>query len=302
VRASIADSIRSKEALREKLTEARGKVADGFNVGYEAVQGQAEAARPAIMGLAERHEALRRGAANRIQGVKTLTLEHKRVVDEKFAKVMAPRLQAMSDESGLSLVDGSSLVNAHKALSVHVAGALKGYNIVANHDAAAEAIAFLAMLLPLVGWLAACAYMLYKAVTLGYSSLPSLVYFGNMFWCAYFGILFSIVFFLGQEPLADFHTSHPEDYLVFQFLKAALFCAHFLLCFLLAVLDFGYATFAQVCMVVFVLLHYYNNAWVLAMMDHPPTLGLLSYALYVGFFAAMLSMPKSKLGQKQRSE
>lgn len=80
---------------------------------------------------------------------------------------------------------------------------------------------------------------LYKAAKLGYSSLPSLVYFGNMFWCSYFGILFAIFFFLGQEPLAGFHRNHPENYLVFQFLKAALFLGHFLLCLLLAVFDLG---------------------------------------------------------------
>lgn len=80
---------------------------------------------------------------------------------------------------------------------------------------------------------------LYRAVKLGYSSLPSLVYFGNMFWCVYFGILFAIFFLLGQEPLAGFRRTYPENYLVFQFLKAALLLGHFLLCLLLAVCDFG---------------------------------------------------------------
>ena len=300
VRAAVAESIRSKEAIKTKIAEARGKVANGFNAGYESVQTRAEAARPAIVKLAESRESLR----NKIKGVRETTAEHKRIVDEKFAAVVAPRLRSVGDNTGLSLVDpGSTLTNAHKKLSQHVAGALRGYNIVsANHDAAAEIIAFLTMLLPLLGWLAACVYMLCKAARLGYSSLPNVVYFGNMFWCAYFGILFSIVFFLGQEPLADFHHSHPEDYLVFQFLKAALYVGHALLCLLLAVLDLQYYTLGQLCAVVFVLFHYYANAWVLAMMDRPPKLGLMSYALYLWLFGMMLSAPKSKLGQKQSRE
>lgn len=297
VRAKIAETIRSKEALKTNLAMARDSARDKFSSGYESVQTSAEAARPVIVKLAEHREAMR----NKIHGMRDLTLEHKRLVDEKFSKVMAPRLQAMSDNSGLSLVDGSTLTNAHKALSTHVAGALKGYNIEA-HGALAELIAFLAMLLPLVGWVVACGYMLYRAVQLGYSSLPSMVYYGNMFWCAYFGVLLSIVMLLGQEPLADFHHSHPEDYLVFQFLKAALFVVHFLLCVALAALSPGYATVAHVGLVGFVMTHYYNNAWVLAMMDHPPKLGLMSYLLYVWIFGMMLSMPRSKMGQKLARE
>lgn len=53
-------------------------------------------------------------------------------------------------------------------------------------------------------------------------------------------------------------------------------------------------------MIAFVLLHYYSNAWVLAMMDHPPTLGLMSYAMYLWLFGSMLLMPKSTLGQTQK--
>jgi hypothetical protein len=40
--------------------------------------------------------------------------------------------------------------------------------------------------------------MLYKACGLFYSGIPELVYFGNMFWCAYCLVLFSVVMFLGQ--------------------------------------------------------------------------------------------------------
>lgn len=157
VRAAIADTVRSKDT-----TTASWKVSDGFNAGYETVQTRAEAARPVIVKLAESREALR----NKIEGVKSLTLEHKRAVDEKFARVMAPRLQevqkAVSATTSLLSVDDSTLKKAHKALSVHVAGALKGYNKGSNNDDfAPEAIAFLVMLLPLVGWLAACAYMVW---------------------------------------------------------------------------------------------------------------------------------------------
>ena len=317
VRAGIADTIRSKDTLRANLVNARGKVVHGLATGLDEAE---EAARPAATRLAEGQQALRM----RIAGVRHTTSMHRRAVDEKFAKVIAPRLRAATNVSGVRSMDVAAITDAHRALSLHMAGALRGHRV-ADHsqdgataaaaaagaqgygmsrqsDAVAEMLAFLAMVLPLVGWLAACGYLVYEAAKLGYSSLPNLVYFSNLFWCVYVGILFLIVLLLGQEPMADFHRSHPEDYLVFQFLKAALFGTHVALCLLLAILDVGAATFVQLCVAVLVQCHYYRNAWVLAMMDRAPTLGLASYAAYLCLFCAVLSLSKSKLGQKHSRE
>ena len=191
VRSSIADSIRSKEVLKQRAIAARNHLGEGINAGFET-------AKPTLLALAERRDAIR----NHISDVAVSTYENHRVfVGEKFNKVVAPKLLAMSDNTGLSRVNSSTLTetltDAHKVLSVRVSGKLRGLNI-AHHPAAAEAVAFVAVLIPLLAWLAACAYMLYKALGLGCSKIPELVYFGNMFWCAYCLVLFSIVMLLGQ--------------------------------------------------------------------------------------------------------
>mmetsp|Transcript_20307 Transcript_20307/g.24286 ORF Transcript_20307/g.24286 Transcript_20307/m.24286 type:complete len:375 (-) Transcript_20307:896-2020(-) len=151
--------------------------------------------------------------------------------------------------------------------------------------------AFVMLLFPFAIWVLLLAYFLTQLASAGL--IFTLAKCGNLFWTIYCLFLAIMTFVISEEPLFFFHQNHPSEYIAFQFIKAGLFAIHLIVLLFQCVNDMSFLNLVQWIGSTMIGVHYYFNAWHLAMMEQAPVLGFKYYAFYMYCFFIFFILPQS---------